>query len=255
MVALRTAFSAAMLLVLRPPRRGSVPTGAWRLAILLGLVMAGMNTLFYLSLSRIPLGVAVTLEFSGPLLVAVAGSRRLRDAFWVLLAAAGIYLLAGARLTADDALGVAAALGAGACWALFIVVGGRLAHAWPDGRGLTVSMLTASVVVVPLALIAGAAASLIADPSALLGGLVVAVLSSALPYTLEMAALRHLATSTYGVLMSIEPAVAAAVGFVLLGQALGAADLAGIVLVCSASAGASWTARRLAVAPGELEAG
>ncbi|MBM4409445.1 MAG: EamA family transporter, partial [Chloroflexi bacterium] len=150
-VALRTAFSAAILLVLRPPRRAA-GSEAWRLAILLGLVMAAMNTLFYLSISRIPLGVAVTLEFSGPLLVAVAGSRRPRDFVWVALAAVGIYLLAGARLTADDALGVAAALAAGACWAAFIVVGGRLARAWPDGRGLTVSLLTGTAVVVPLAL-------------------------------------------------------------------------------------------------------
>lgn len=251
-VALRTVFSAAMLLVLRPPR-GTISPAAWRLAILLGLVMAAMNTLFYLSISRIPLGVAVTLEFSGPLLVAVVGSRRARDLVWVVLAAVGIYLLAGARLTADDALGVAAALGAGACWAGFILVGGRLAHAWPDGRGLSVSLLTGSAVVVPIALVAGNGASLLEDPGAIAGGLVVAVLSSALPYSLELAALRRIASAAYGVLMSLEPGIAALVGFALLGQALGWGDVAGIILVATASAGVSWSSRRLAVAPGELE--
>ena len=251
-VALRTVFSAAMLLVLRPPR-GTISPAAWRLAILLGLVMAAMNTLFYLSISRIPLGVAVTLEFSGPLLVAVVGSRRPRDLVWVGLAAAGIYLLAGARLTADDALGVAAALGAGACWAAFIIVGGRLAHAWPDGRGLSVSLLTGSAVVVPIALVAGNAASLLEDPGAIAGGLVVAVLSSALPYSLELAALRRIASAAYGVLMSLEPGIAALVGFALLGQALGWGDAAGIILVATASAGVSWSSRRRAVVPGELE--
>ena len=253
MVALRTGFSAAILLVLRPPRSGAGPE-AWRLAILLGLVMAGMNTLFYASLARIPLGVAVTLEFTGPLLVAVAGSRRPRDLLWVGLAGTGIYLLAGARLRADDALGVAAALGAGACWAAFIVVGSRLARAWPDGRGLTVSVATGTALLVPLALIAGGAASLVGDPRAIAAGLVVAVLSSALPYTLELAALRRMAAGTYGVLMSIEPAVAAIVGFLLLGQVLVGADLVGIAMVAIASAGASWSARQLRVAPGQLEA-
>jgi len=215
--------------------------------------MAAMNTLFYLSISRIPLGVAVTLEFSGPLLVAVAGSRRPRDFVWVALAAVGIYLLAGARLTADDALGVAAALAAGACWAAFIVVGGRLARAWPDGRGLTVSLLTGTAVVVPLALVLGGVASLFADPRAIAGGFVVAVLSSALPYSLELAALKRIASAAYGVLMSLEPGIAALVGFALLGQALGWRDVAGIMLVATASAGVSWSSRRQIVAPGELE--
>ena len=216
--------------------------------------MAAMNALFYVALARIPLGVAVTLEFWGPLFVAVVGSRRPRDFVWVALAAVGIYLLAGARLTADDALGVAAALGAGGCWAAFIVVGARLAQAWPDGRGLSVSLATGSVVLVPLAVAFGAIGALFADPAAILGGVAIAVLSSALPYTLELAALRTMAPATYGVLLSVEPAIAAAFGFVILGQALVGADLVGIALVVVASAGASLSARRLEVVPRELEA-
>ena len=235
-VTLRSLFSTAILLAVRPPGRPRADA-TWRLAILLGVVMAAMNALFYVALARIPLGVAVTLEFWGPLAVAVVGSRRPRDLIWVPLAAVGIYLLAGARLTADDALGVAAALGAGACWAAFIVVGARLAHAWPDGRGLTVSLATTSVVLVPLAVAFGAIGALLDDPAAILAGIAIAVLSSALPYTLELAALRRITPATYGVLLSVEPAIAAAFGFVVLGQALAGSDLVGIVLVVVASAG------------------
>jgi inner membrane transporter RhtA len=213
-----------------------------------------MNTLFYVAIVRIPLGVAVTFEFWGPLAVAIAGSRRPRDFAWVVLAAAGIYLLAGARLTVEDAPGVAAAVGAGGCWAAFIVLGGRMARAWPDGRGLTVTMTVAALIVVPAAIAAGAVGSILREPSVLVGGLVVATLSSAIPYTLELAAMRRIASSTYGVLMSMEPAIAAVVGFVLLGQLLTGGDVVGIGLVGLASAGASLSARRLNVVPGVLQA-
>jgi len=134
-----------------------------------------------------------------------------RDAFWVVLAAAGIYLLAGARLTADDAIGVLAAVGAAACWAGFILLGGRLARACANGRGLTVTLGAASVVVLPVALAGGAIGSIPAEPSVLIAGLVLAALSSAIPYTLELLAMRRVPSSTYGVLMSLEPAVAAVV--------------------------------------------
>jgi inner membrane transporter RhtA len=157
-------------------------------------------------------------------------------------------------MTADDLVGVAAALLAGGCWALFILIGGRMSRAWPDGRGLTVTITTAALVVGPIALAAGALAAIAADPSVLLGGLAVALLSSIIPYTLELAALRRIPSATYGVLMSLEPAVAAIVGFLLLAQVLDAAELAAIALVAIASAGASLTARRLEVTEGELEA-
>jgi inner membrane transporter RhtA len=215
--------------------------------------MAVMNSLFYFSISRIPLGVAVTIEFWGPLAVAVAGSRRLIDFGWAVLAAAGIYVLTGGRFTADDQIGVAAAFAAGGCWAGFILIGGRLARAWPDGRGLTVTMSVAALVVVPASVLVGGLGQL-AEPGILLAGFAIALFSSTIPYTLELAAMRHLPSSTYGVLMSIEPAVAAVVGFLLLGQVLRPIELAGIGLVAVASAGSSLSARRLTVAPGELEA-
>jgi inner membrane transporter RhtA len=252
---MRIGLAALILLVARPPRRSSA-AGArgWRLAIALGVVMAVMNSLFYLAIARIPLGVAVTIEFWGPLMVAVVGSRRARDLVWVVSAAVGIWLLAGGRLTADDAVGIAAAFGAGGCWALFIVVGGRMSRAWPDGRGLTVTMTVAALLVLPVALAGGAVDAIRAEPSVLLGGLVIALLSSTIPYTLEVAAMRRIPSATYGVLMSLEPAVAAIVGFVLLGQLLTSVDVVAIALVGVASAGASVTSRRLEVTPGELEA-
>jgi len=252
-VALRVILAAPILLLWRPPHRHAVDRRAWTLAIALGVVMAVMNSLFYFAIGRIPLGVAVTVEFWGPLMVAVAWSRRPRDLAWVALAAAGIWLLAGGRLTADDALGLAAAFGAGGCWAAFILIGGRMSRSWPDGRGLTVTISTAALVVLGPALAAGAVGAIVDDPGLLLGGLAIALLSSIVPYTLELAAMRRISSATYGVLMSLEPAVAASVGFVLLGQVLGGEDLLAIVLVAVASAGASVSARRLQVTEGELE--
>jgi inner membrane transporter RhtA len=253
-VSLRIVLAAVVMLLWRPPHRGQADGRAWRYAIALGVAMAAMNSLFYLSITRIPLGVAVTIEFCGPLAVGILGSRHVRDLVWAALAAVGIYLLAGSRLSADDALGVAAAFGAGACWAAFIVIGGRLARAWPDGRGLTVSLATASLIVLPVALVGGAIGSIVADPGVLVGGVGLAAFSSVIPYTLELSAMRRIPSATYGVLMSLEPAVAAIVGFGFLGQVPAAIDILAIALVAVASAGASLTARRLEVAPGELEA-
>ena len=203
-------------------------------------------------MSRIPIGVAVAIEFWGPLAVGVLGSRRALDLVWVGLAAAGIYVLAGGRLVADDAVGVGAAAASGLCWALYIGVAGKVARQWPDGRGLTLAMLVASAVIIPVTLALSSPAPLLAAPAALAGGLVIGLFNSAIPYTMEIAALRRMKASTFGVLMSLEPAIATIVGFVMLGQILHATELAAIGVVAVASAGASWTARRT-IAIGELE--
>jgi inner membrane transporter RhtA len=252
-VTLRIVFSALLLLVLRPPRPRAVPRAAWMSALLLGVDLALMNTVFYFSLSRIPLAVAVTIEFWGPLAVAVVGSRRARDVAWVVLAAIAIWILTGGRVVADDALGVAAAFAAGALWALYIPIGGRVARNWPDGRGLSVAMLVAAVLSLSLAAATGTIAQAFGSPSLILAGLVIALFSSAIPYSLEIAALGRIPASTFGVLMSVEPAIAAVVGFIVLGEALSTPEVAAIGMVVVASAGASLTARSLAVAPGELE--
>jgi inner membrane transporter RhtA len=250
---LRIVFGALLLVAFQPVRLRGAGRAALVSCVALGLILAAMNTLFYVALSRIPLGVAVTIEFSGPLTVAVLGSRRPLDLAWVALAAAGIYILAGGRLMADDAVGIVAVFGAAVCWAMYILAGRRMARYWPDGRGLTLAMVVASAAVVPAALGLSDVKPLLAAPLAVAGGLVVALFSSAIPYTLEIAALRRLPAATFGVLMSLEPAIAAGVGFLLLGQALRLSDLAAIACVALASAGASLSARRLPVAAGELE--
>jgi inner membrane transporter RhtA len=252
-VSMRIAFGAAMLLVLQPLRLRGASRAALLTAALLGLILAAMNTSFYVGLSRIPLGVAVTIEFWGPLLVAVLGSRRLLDLVWVALAAAGIYILAGGRLTADDAVGVLAVLFAGGCWAGYIVTGRHLARYWPDGRGLTLAMVVASALVIPLTLLLSDAGPLLMAPLAIAAGLVVALFSSVIPYSAEMAALRRLPAATFGVLMSLEPAIAALVGLVFLGQVLDLTDVLAIACVAMASAGASLSARHFSATPGELE--
>ena len=253
MVTLRIVFGAIMLVAFQRARIRGTSRPALLSCLALGLILAAMNALFYVALSRIPLGVAVTIEFWGPLTVAVIGSRRPLDLVWVALAAAGIYILAGGRLEADDLVGVVAVFGAGLCWALYIGVGGRVAREWPDGRGLTLAMLVASALIVPVTLGLSDVRPLLVAPLALAGGVVVALFSSVIPYTFEIAALRRLPAATFGVLMSLEPAIAAAVGFFLLGQVLAASDLVAIAFVALASAGASISARRLATAPGELE--
>jgi inner membrane transporter RhtA len=252
-VTLRIVFSALLLLGLRPPRPRAVSRGAWTSAVLLGVDLAVMNTVFYFSLSRIPLAVAVTIEFWGPLAVAVVGSRRARDFAWVVLAAIAIYILTGGRVVADDALGVAAAFAAGALWALYIPIGGRVARDWPDGRGLSVAMLVAAVISLSVAVATGTFAQAFSSPPLIVGGLVIALFSSAIPYSLEIAALHRIPASTFGVLTSIDPAVAAVVGFIVLGEALSPPEVAAIAMVVVASAGASLSARSLPVVPGELE--
>lgn len=252
-VTLRIVFSALLVGALRPPRLRGVSRSAWLSAIVLGLDLALMNLVFYFSLSRIPLAVAVTIEFWGPLAVAVIGSRRARDLAWVVLAAAGIWILTGGHVVADDALGLAAAFAAGAFWALYIPIGARVAREWPDGRGLTLAMLVAAALTLPLAAGTGALGQVLASPALVLAGLGIALFSSAIPYSLEIAVLDRIPTSTFGVLMSIEPAIAAVVGFIALGEALSVPEVAAIAMVIVASAGASLSARALPVVPGELE--
>jgi inner membrane transporter RhtA len=252
-VSMRIVFGALMLMALRPVRLRGATRAALLSCLALGLVLATMNSLFFVALSRIPIGVAVTIEFWGPLAVAVFGSRRLLDLVWVVSAAAGIYVLAGGRLMADDAVGVVAAAASGFCWAIYILVAGRVGHYWPDGRGLTLAMVVASALIIPPTLVLSDVRPLFVAPAALAGGVVLGLFNSAIPYTTEIAALRRMTSATFGVLMSLEPAIATAVGFVVLGQVLGGTELAAIAAVALASAGASLTARRRVIAPGGLE--
>ncbi len=234
-VFLRIFFAAIVLMALwRPALR--IPEAGAKDVLALGLLLGVMNLTFYEALDRIPLGIAVTLEFVGPLTVAVVGSRRRRDLIWVALAATGLLCLTPTPGSGLDALGCAFALFAGACWGLYIIVTARVGRALPGGAGLAVAMAIAAAVTLPFGLADGAGNLFDAELLAIAFG--VAMLSSAIPYSLELEALRRLPESTFGVLMSIEPAVAATAGFVVLGQSLEPREIVAIGLVLAASAGA-----------------
>ncbi len=245
-VLLRLVTASAALLVLWRPRVRDHTRREWLLATVFGLTLAGMNLSFYQAIHRIPLGVAVTLEFVGPLAVAVGGSRRRTDLVWVALAAAGILALTRGGTHGLNALGVAFALIAGAFWGAYILLNARLGKAFEGGAGLALAMCVASVAALPVGLSEGGTHLL--EPRSLLLGATVGMLSSAIPYSFELEALRRIAVSVFGVLMSLEPAMAGLAGFLVLGQGLSVRALVGIALVVAASVGASRRAREAPVA-------
>jgi inner membrane transporter RhtA len=235
----RQAIAAVVLLALWRPRLKPHGRRELVLALTFGVTLGLMNWMIYTAFDRIPLGIAVTLEFLGPLGVAVAGSRRALDAVWVLLAGAGVLLLAdpGAGGRALSAGGVAAALAAGALWAAYIHLSARTGRAFPGMTGLALAMPVAALVTAPAG-IAQAGAALL-RPGLIASASVVALASSVIPYSLELEALRRLPARVFGVLMSLEPAVAALVGLVVLGQGLAPREVVAIGLVVLASAGAT----------------
>lgn len=246
MVTMRLVFSGALLLaVVRPTMRGWNRT-TWMWVVTLGLSIAFMNTTFYLAFERIPLGVAVAIELLGPLTIAVIGTRRLLDAVWVVLAAAGIALVGiHAARGALDPVGVLFAVIAGAMWAVYIVASSAVGKHVSGVDGLAVSLGIGGLAVLPLALLPTASA--IAAAPWLVGvGLAVAVLSSVIPYGAEMLALRRIPTRVFGILMSLEPAAAALAGFVIIGETLDLIEFGAIALVVLASAGVAATAARRA---------
>ncbi len=243
-VLLRLASAAVVLLALRAPRVRGRTRSELRLACLFGVILAGMNLSFYEALHRIPLGIAVAIEFVGPLAVAVAGSRRRVDLLWILLAAAGILALTRGRAHGLDGLGLLLALTAGGLWGAYILVNARLGQAFEGASGLALALSVAALLAIPAGIADGGTHLL--EPRSLALGAAVGVLSSAIPYSFEVEALRRIAAPVFGVLMSLEPAVAALAGFLVLGQGLGARTMLGIALVIAASVGAS---RRPATAP------
>lgn len=237
-VFLRALFAALLLLALT---RGKgvlpLPRENLRDLVLFGVAVAAVTFFFYAALDRLPLGVTVTLQFTGPLGVAIFTSRRRRDALWALPAALGIVLLSdGFGDGGIDPIGAALALTAGGFWALYILQSARVGRATPGLGGLVVSATIAALLLAPLGIAAGGAELL--APPVLAVGLAVGLLSSAVPYVFEMEALRRLPRSVFGVLMSLEPVVAALVGFLALSQGLAAIELLAIALVVLACAGA-----------------
>jgi inner membrane transporter RhtA len=242
MVTLRLVFSATVLLLACRPRLRGYTRRDWLVVGCFGLILAAMNVVFYEALARLPLGAAVTIEVLGPLLLSVIVSRRAASWLWAILAFVGVALLSQGGLERLDPLGVVFAAGAGVMWAAYIVMSGRTGAHFPKLDGLAIAMAIGAVVTLPFGLVS-AGASLF-SPTVLLLGLAVAVLSSAIPYALELLALRRIAASAFSILMSLAPAIAALAGAIVLGQGLTLVSGAGILLVVLASAGTVRSASR-----------
>jgi len=245
-VLLRLLSASIVLVALWRPRLRLRTRRELLLAGVFGVVLAGMNLSFYNAIHRIPLGIAVAIEFVGPLAVAVGGSRRRIDFLWVALAAVGILALTHGATHGLNGLGVAFALIAGSFWAAYILLNARVGRQFEGGTGLALSMCVASAVALPAGLVEGGAHLL--EPRSLALGAAVGMLSSAIPYSFELEALRRIAVSVFGVLMSLEPAMAAFAGLLVLGQGLSGRALGGIALVVAASVGASRQTREAPVA-------
>ncbi len=238
---LRVGLGAVILLAIWRPRVRGVAREDLRLVFWLGLTLGVMNYSFYEAIDRIPLGIAVTIEFAGPLGVAVVLSRRRLDLLWVALAVGGILLLADPGGDSVDPTGLALVLTAAAAWAAYILLAARAGSRFTGGRGLALAMIVASLV--PLVPGIAEAGGELLVPEFLALGAAVALLSSVIPYSLEMEALRRIPRHVFGVLMSMEPALAALAGFVILDQALGARELLAIGLVIAASIGVTRSSR------------
>jgi inner membrane transporter RhtA len=253
--ALRLTLAALVLILVFRPWRKKLGPAQWRSVLLYGAAMGAMNLFFYAALEHIPLGIAVALEFTGPLAVALFGARKVLDFFWIALAVAGFALLLPWTQTSGDIspLGVVLALCAGACWAGYIVFGQRASGDKGSG-GAHIAALgvgTAALIALPFGLTTAGAA--LFDPAILPLGLAVALLSSAIPYALDMVALPHIPARLFGILMSGQPALAALSGLVILGEVLSAGQVLGMAAIIAASVGATLTIARRVPPPEVLE--
>lgn len=241
---MRLGFAAVLLLAWARPDVRSWSSGRRRIAIQLGVAMAAMNSAFYVAVDRLPLGVAITIEFLGPLGLAVVLTRRWRELVWVVLALGGVLLLGlgqhGSAGQPLDPVGVVAALVAAGCWAAYIVVGSRLATTDPGVAGLAVASGVAAVLVLPVGI--GVAGVALADLRILGLGVAMAVFASVIPYSLELRALERLPKRTFSILVALEPAIGAVVGLVLLDQRLAPISWVGVASVVAAGVGATATA-------------
>jgi inner membrane transporter RhtA len=240
--ALRIGLAALVLGAVARPKWRSLRRQDLAVAVAFGLVLASMNLFFYESIARIPLGVAVTIEFSGPLALALAGSRRWLDLLWAALAGGGVVLFTSGGGRQLDPVGIVFALLAAAGWVGYILLSKETGRRLPTATGLSIAMSSGALLLLPLGLATGGVA--LVQPYVLAVGAVVAVLSSLVPYTLELIALRQVTSRAFGVLLSMDPAVAATAGFVLLGQHLTARELVALALVSVAILGNALAGRR-----------
>ena len=240
---LRIGLSAIILWAVYRPNLFKITRNQWRIVIPYGVSLGTMNLIFYLALERIPIGLAVTLEFIGPLVVAVLGSKRLLDYLWVLLAAAGILLIAPWSNDKIDLIGVVFALLAGALWATYIILGGKISKIMKSGEAVATGMLFGTLVILPFGIIGNGFQSL--TPTFFSLGLALALLSSAIPFTLEMKALGQLPARTFSILMSLEPAVASICGLLFLHEYLAFNEVLAVLFVIIASVGSTITSRKV----------
>lgn len=238
-VFLRVGFSALILLAVSRPRLRAVPARSLALVAVYGALIGAMNLCFYEAIDRIPLGVAVTIEFTGPLAVALFTSRRLLHGAWIALAVGGLALMAPAVGRDLDPQGVLLALLAGAGWGAFVLLSARVGKAFEGGAGLALGMIAAALVLLPVFLGSGAVQRI--TPLLLMGGLSVALLATAIPFSLEFEALKRLPARTYGVLVTLEPAVATLIGMIMLGEPASARSLAAMACVSVAALGMTLT--------------
>ncbi|RED27237.1 inner membrane transporter RhtA [Flavobacterium cutihirudinis] len=239
---MRIGVSAILLLLAYRPNLKAITAAQWKIVIPYGLSLGAMNLVFYLAIERIPIGLGVTLEFIGPLVVAIAGSKRLVDYFWVLLAAMGILLMAPWTNSRLDSVGVIFALLAGALWATYIVLGGKVSKIMNGGEAVSTGMLFAALLILPFGFFENGLSNL--TPKLFGMGVALALLSSAIPFTLEMKALGQLPPRTFSILMSLEPAAAAICAFIFLQENLSFSEILAVVCVVIASAGSTLTAKR-----------
>ncbi|MDQ6472974.1 DMT family transporter [Flavobacterium sp. LHD-80] len=239
---IRIGVSALLLLLAYRPNLKAITPAQWKIVIPYGLSLGAMNLIFYFAIERIPIGLAVTLEFVGPLLLAITGSKRLVDYCWVLLAAIGIVLIAPWKNERIDSLGVIFALLAGALWAAYIVFGGKISKIMNDGQAVSTGMLFAAILVLPFGFFENGLVNL--TPKLFGMGIALALLSSAIPFTLEMKALGQLPPRTFSILMSLEPAAASICAFIFLQENLSFYEILAVVCVVIASAGSTLTAKR-----------
>ncbi|WP_291145718.1 EamA family transporter [Flavobacterium sp. UBA7680] len=239
---IRIGVSALILLLAYRPNLKAITPAQWKIVIPYGLSLGAMNLIFYFAIERIPIGLAVTLEFMGPLLVAIIGSKRLIDYCWVLLAAMGIVLIAPWTNDRLDILGVVFALLAGALWAAYIVLGGKISKIMNGGQAVSTGMLFAAILILPFGFLENGLANL--TPKLFGMGVALALLSSAIPFTLEMKALGQLPPRTFSILMSLEPAAASICGFIFLQENLSFYEILAVLCVVIASAGSTLTAKK-----------
>jgi len=239
---LRIGISAILLLAVYRPNLFKITPSQWKIVIPYGLSLGAMNLIFYLAIERIPIGLAVTLEFIGPLLVAIWGSKRLIDFLWILLAAAGIILIAPWTNNGIDLVGVFFALLAGSLWATYIVLGGKISKIMKGGEAVATGMLFASLLILPFGIMGNGIHNI--TPTFFYLGIALALLSSAIPFTLEMKALGQLPSRTFSILMSLEPAAASICALIFLQEYLTYNEILAVVFVVIASVGSTITSKK-----------